>query len=76
MITIRHTRKDGTLIEGSRKGDGVYDVLRGLHDNWRYFPSLRQIGLGQSRDKAATDVGHGPGGRGAAQGRPRSHSRS
>lgn len=53
MITIRHTHQDGTLIEGSRKGDGVYDVLRGLRDNWRYFPSLRQIGLGQSRDRAA-----------------------
>lgn len=52
-ITITHTHADGTLIEGSRKGDGVWDVLKGLHDNWRYFPSLRQIGLGQSRDKAA-----------------------
>ena len=53
MITITHTHADGTLIEGSRKGDGVYDILRGLRDNWRYFPSIRQIGLGQSRDKAA-----------------------
>lgn len=52
-ITIRHTHADGTLIEGSSKGDGVYDVLRGLRDNWRYFPSIRQIGLGQSRDKSA-----------------------
>lgn len=53
MITIRHTHEDGTLIEGSRKGDGVYDILRGLRGNWRYFPSIRQIGLGQSRDKSA-----------------------
>lgn len=53
MITITHTHADGTLITGSRKGDGVYDVLRGLRDNWRYFPSIRQIGLGQSRDRAA-----------------------
>ena len=53
MITITHTHADGTLIEGSRKGDGVWDVLKGLHDNWRYFRSLAQIGLGQSRDKAA-----------------------
>ncbi len=53
MITIRHTHQDGTLIEGSAKGDGVYDVLRGLRGNWRYFPSIRKIGLGQSRDKAA-----------------------
>lgn len=52
-ITITHTHAEGTLIEGSRKGDGVWEVLKGMHDNWRYFPSLRQIGLGQSRDKAA-----------------------
>ena len=52
-ITIRHTHQDGTLIEGSRKGDGVYEILKGLGHNWRYFPSLRQIGIGQSRDKAA-----------------------
>ena len=52
-ITIRHTHEDGTLIEGSAKGDGVYEILKGLRGNWRYFPSLRQIGLGQSRDKAA-----------------------
>jgi hypothetical protein len=53
MITISHTHQDGTLIEGSRKGDGVYEILRGLRSNWRYFPSIRKIGLGQSRDKAA-----------------------
>ncbi len=52
-ITITHTHAGGTLIEGSARGDGVYELLRGLGDNWRYFPSLRQIGLGQSRDKLA-----------------------
>jgi Domain of unknown function (DUF3560) len=51
-ITIRHTHAEGTLIEGSRKGDGVWEVLKGLRDNWKYS---RNIGLylGQSRDKAA-----------------------
>lgn len=53
MITITHTHEGGTLIGGSRKGDGVYEILKGLYGNWRYFPSLRQIGIGQSRDKAA-----------------------
>src|ERR1039457_240607 len=53
MITITHTHEGGTLIEGSTKGDGVYEVLKGLGTSWRYFPSLRQIGLGQSRDKSA-----------------------
>ena len=53
MITITHTHEGGTLIEGSARGDGVYEVLKGLGTSWRYFPSLRQIGLGQSRDKSA-----------------------
>ena len=52
-ITITHTHAEGTLIEGSRKGDGVWEVLKGLGGNWRYFRSLGQIGLGQSRDKSA-----------------------
>jgi hypothetical protein len=57
VITIVHTERDGTLIEGSSKGDGVYEVLLDLRHrgqgNWRYFPSLGQLGLGQSRDKPA-----------------------
>lgn len=52
-ITIRHTRADGTLLEGSRKGDGVWEILKSLHGNWRYFRSIGQIGLGQSRDNFA-----------------------
>jgi uncharacterized protein DUF3560 len=57
VITIVHTERDGTLIEGSSKGDGVYEVLLDLRcrgqGNWRYFRSLGQLGLGQSRDKPA-----------------------
>jgi len=53
MITITHAHADGTLIEGSAKGDGVYEILKGLRDNWRYFPSIRAIGIGQSRDRNA-----------------------
>ena len=26
-IKITHTHADGTLIEGSRKGDGVWEIL-------------------------------------------------
>lgn len=51
MITIRHTRAAGTLIEGSRKGDGVFQIVR--NHGFRYFPSLRQLGIQQSRDRAA-----------------------
>lgn len=50
-ITITHRDAEGTLIRGSRKGDGVWEVLLGLRDNWRSFRSLGCLGLGQSRDK-------------------------
>lgn len=53
MITITHTHADGTLIDGSVKGDGVFEILKGLRTSWRYFPSIGRIGLGQSRDRAA-----------------------
>jgi Domain of unknown function (DUF3560) len=52
-IVIRHTRAEGTLIEGSRRGDGVWEILKGLHGNWRSFRSLGMLGIGQSRDKDA-----------------------
>lgn len=52
-IVIRHTREDGTLIDGSEKGDGVYEVLRGLRCGWRWMPSIGRIGLRSSRFKAA-----------------------
>jgi hypothetical protein len=51
-LMIRHTHADGTLLEGSSKGDGVYEVLKGLR-GWRYFPSIGAIGIRQSRDRVA-----------------------
>lgn len=57
MITIRHTPDDGTLIEGSREGDGVCDVLTWLRtmgrdgDRW-CFPG-GSIRLAESRGKPA-----------------------
>jgi hypothetical protein len=53
MITITHTRAAGTLVEGSQRGDGVYEILHGLHGHWRPFRSLGCLGLVQSRDKLA-----------------------
>ncbi|CAM5314588.1 DUF3560 domain-containing protein [Streptomyces abikoensis] len=50
-ITITHTRADGTLVEGSRKGDGVLELLR--PHGFRYFPSLSQLGITRSRDRQA-----------------------
>ena len=27
-VTIRHTHEDGTLVYGTSKGDGVYELIR------------------------------------------------
>lgn len=50
-ITIRHTSADGTLIEGSSKGDGVWEIAR---SHGFRFSHNRNVGiyLPQSRDKA------------------------
>ncbi|MFF4777641.1 DUF3560 domain-containing protein [Microtetraspora fusca] len=49
-IRIVHTREEGTLVEGSRKGDGVWEIVR-----TRGFRFSRHVGLyiRNSRDKAA-----------------------
>lgn len=51
VITITHTRAGGTLLEGSRKGDGVLELVRPF--GFRFFPSLERLGILRSRDKAA-----------------------
>ncbi|MDT0377255.1 DUF3560 domain-containing protein [Streptomyces sp. DSM 42041] len=50
-VTITHTRANGTLLTGSHKGDGVFDIVRAY--NFRYFRSLGKLGLPRSRDNAA-----------------------
>ncbi|MER7488698.1 DUF3560 domain-containing protein [Streptomyces sp. NPDC126497] len=50
-ITITHTRADGTLLEGSSKGDGVLELVR--PHGFRWFPSLGCLGITRSRDRAA-----------------------
>jgi hypothetical protein len=50
-ITIRHTHADGTLIEGSSKGDGVLELVWPC--GFRWFPASREIGVRGSRDKPA-----------------------
>lgn len=50
-ITITHTRADGTLLEGSSKGDGVLQLVRPF--GFRWFPSLGCLGIQRSRDRAA-----------------------
>jgi hypothetical protein len=51
VISIIHTRADGTLLEGSAKGDGVLDLVRPF--GFRSFPSLGCLGVVRSRDRAA-----------------------
>lgn len=54
MITIRHTHEDGTLVHGTSKGDGVYELIGPrTAARFRYFPSIRTIGIAQSRDHPA-----------------------
>lgn len=51
-ISITHTRLGGTVITGSVRDDGVWDVLKAQPYRWR---SSQRVGLyiPQSRDKAA-----------------------
>lgn len=56
-LTITHTAAAGTLLEGTRKGDGAWDVIKAAQARyairgWKYFPSIRAIGIGHSRDRA------------------------
>ncbi|MGC0418381.1 DUF3560 domain-containing protein [Embleya sp. AB8] len=50
-ITITHTRAEGTLLDGSRKGDGVFDIVR--HHGFWSSRSLGCLYIRQSRDKEA-----------------------
>lgn len=51
MITITHSFTEGTLVDGMTRGDGSYEILRGL--GWRWFRSLNTCGIQQSRDRLA-----------------------
>ncbi len=50
IITITHTREGGTLLDGSQKGDGVYEIV-----SQHGFRSSRNVGIyiRGSRDKEA-----------------------
>ncbi|TGB01816.1 DUF3560 domain-containing protein [Streptomyces palmae] len=39
-IVIRHTHEDGTIIEGSSKGDGVWEALKPLGWTYRRTPGI------------------------------------
>lgn len=48
MLTISHTYQEGTLIAGTRKGDGASDVLKTLH--WKWGRSISAWYIPYSRD--------------------------
>ena len=53
-ITIKHTHEDGTLVHGTSKGDGVYELIGPrTAARFRFFPSIKMIGIPQSRDHLA-----------------------
>lgn len=47
-IRITHTHAEGTLLDGSVKGDGVYEIVK--RHNFTWFRSIRRIGIRGSRD--------------------------
>lgn len=56
-LTITHTPADGTLLEGTVKGDGAWEAIKAAQAKytirgWRYMPSIRAIGVSHSRDRA------------------------
>ena len=55
-LWIRHTAAEGTVLVGSRKGDGVYDTLKGVGQRWRGLRDGEWAGclyVPQSRDRPA-----------------------
>lgn len=54
MIEITHTHEDGTLADGTAKGDGAGPILKTY--GFRWMPSIRLYGIRGSRDRAARRV--------------------
>lgn len=51
MLTITHTHQQGTLIDGTSRGDGTAAILRA--QRWRWSRNLGSWYLPHSRDKVA-----------------------
>ncbi|MEV7776281.1 DUF3560 domain-containing protein [Kitasatospora sp. NPDC086791] len=52
-LTIRHTWDQGTVLEGSSKGDGAYEIARRAA-NFRWMRSVGIIAIQRSRDSRAS----------------------
>lgn len=51
MLTITHTQPEGTLIEGTSRGDGTAEILKAC--GWRWSRNMGSWYVPQFRDKAA-----------------------
>lgn len=51
ILIITHTRSEGTLVDGTRRGDGASDVLK--RHGWRWGRSIAQWYVPHSRDVPA-----------------------
>ncbi|MFE9406787.1 DUF3560 domain-containing protein [Streptomyces sp. NPDC006530] len=51
VITITHTRAEGTILTGSRKGDGIFEIVR-AHNFW-FSRNVDGLFLKRSRDREA-----------------------
>ncbi|MFD9422258.1 MULTISPECIES: ParB/RepB/Spo0J family partition protein [unclassified Streptomyces] len=51
-IEINHTRTEGTILTGSTKGDGVYEIVK--HHNFRSSRHVTGLYIRGSRDKEAS----------------------
>ncbi|MGW9441280.1 DUF3560 domain-containing protein [Streptomyces sp. NPDC055607] len=51
LITITHTRAEGTILTGSSKGDGIFEIVR--HHSFWFSRNVDGLFLKHSRDKEA-----------------------
>lgn len=56
-LRITYSPAEGTLLEGSCKGDGAWEAIKAAQDKyrirgWKYFRSLGMLGVSHSRDRA------------------------
>lgn len=54
VVTISHTAEEGTVLEGTVRGDGTYEVMTGVRKavgHWRWARSLGMWIVVSSRDR-------------------------
>lgn len=57
QLKITHSAAEGTLLEGTSRGDGVWETIKEAQATykirgWKWFRSLGMFGVSYSRDKA------------------------